>query len=764
MTRPKGIILSLIILLSGLLPCAGGTAIAEEIPPSDGVNSPADPNASQSQDFPPGGAGAIDVPPTTLIAHWTLDERSGPTAADSAGMRHGVVIGDALWRPYDGRIDGAMEFDGIGDQIDCGHGSVFDICDQITVAAWIRVNRFDREFQAIVTKGDSAFRLQRAQNTSMLEFACSGVQVPGTIYGNIYGTIPVDDGQWHHAAGVYDGQTISLYIDGRLDVRSTATGRINLNSWPVLIGENAEIPIRYWNGWIDEVRVYSSALDETQIQAISTAGRIWHVNRATGNDAFSGLSYEQALIRIQTAIDLAQDGDKVLVWPGVYSESLDFHGKAITVTSAADAAILESQSYAAYFHTGEGPSSVLRNMVIRNSPYAIRVSSGGRPTLKNLTIVGNQIGIRANDSSVPTIANCIFWDNPYGDLISGDLITCQAQSSWLRNDLDPMPVAWWKFDEGYGPIAYDTMGKSNGTVNGPTWTTGIVGNALDFDGTNDLVWIPDNDAIRLGSGDFTLSAWIYPRSSDLVERTILAKVEGLNNKEYMLQIRNQQPRLDVEKNHNSGRAVGATNCKAGQWQHIVVTFNSQTLQATFYYNGQMQLSPPLGQPITALPSCLNNDLLIGFRGGSYDGYGFEGKIDEVMLYNRVLTATQVQALYQKCLGPRFANPTVGDYHLLSQYGRYVPGSDPNLAQNKEGLWVLDDQTSPCIDGGDWTEPVGSEPMPNGARIDIGAHGGTPFASRSRWPLEGDFNHDGLVDLHDFAVFTAEWLVAVPWVP
>jgi parallel beta-helix repeat protein len=762
MTRPKGIILSLVILLSGLLPCAGPTAIAAESLPAGGVVAPADPNASQTPNDPPGNPAVTEVPPTTLVAHWKLDELSGTTAADSAGSHPGIVIGDGLWRPYDGRIDGAMEFDGIGDQIDCGHGSAFSIRDQITVAAWIRVNRFDRDFQAIITKGDSAFRLQRAQNTSALEFACSGVQVPGTSYGNIYGTIPVNDGQWHHAAGVYDGQTISLYIDGRLDVSSTATGRINQNSWPVLVGENAQIPMRYWNGWIDDVRIYSSALTESQIQSLSVAGRTWHVNRATGNDAFSGLSRQQAVGTIQPAINLAQDGDKVLVWPGVYSESIDFHGKAITVASATDAAIIESQGNAVDFHTGEGPSSVLRNMIVRNSQYGVIVSSNSRPTLKNLTIVGNLFGVRLDGSSMPTIANCIFWNNLNDDLVYE--FDCQAQFSWLRDDLDPMPVAWWKFDEGYGPTAKDTLGNSNGSLNGPTWTTGIVGNALDFDGIDDSVWIPDNDFIRLGTGDFTLSAWICPRSLDLDEYTVLAKVEGLNNKEYMLQVHAQQPRLDVEKDSNDGRAVGAANCKVGQWQHIVVTFNSRTLKATFYYNGQEQLSPTFGPVITALPVCLNNDLLIGLRGGSYDRYGFNGKIDEVMLYNRVLTVAQVQTLYQKCMGPRFANPLAGDYHLLSQYGRFMPVSDPNLARGKDGIWILDDQTSPCIDGGDWTESVRLEPMPNGARIDMGAHGGTPYASRSRWPLEGDFNHDGLVDLRDFAVFTSEWLMTVPWAP
>lgn len=752
MTAPKGIIVFLIMLLSGLLPCVGGTAIAKQTLSESPSVPPDDPN------FP-----FRTTPPTALVAHWKLDEFSGISARDSAGANPGIVIGDGLWKPYEGRIDGAMQFDGIGDQIDCGNGSALAIRDRITVAAWIRVKSFDRDFQAIVTKGDNAFRLQRARNTSALEFACSGVQVPGTSYGNIYGTVPVDNDQWHHAAGVYDGLTISLYIDGQLDVSSPATGKINLSTWPVLIGENAQIPLRYWNGWIDDVRIYSDALTPAQIQSLVAAGRIWHVNQTDGSNAFSGLTCDRPLATIQNAINLAQDGDKILVWPGVYTESLDFHGKAITVTSAADAAILESPGwYASAFHSGEGPDSVLRNLIIRNSQYAVVVTSGCCPTLKNLTIVENQHGVQAFDSASPSIVNCIFWNNRYGDLFSGDLIHLQAVSSWLRNDLDPMPVAWWKFDEGYGPVVYDAIGHNDGSVSGATWTTGIVGNALYFDGKDDSVWIADNDAIRLGAGDFTISAWIRPRSLEREEYTILAKVEGLNNKEYMLQLDERQPRLDIEANSNNGRAVGAVNCKTGQWQHIVVTFNSTRLLATFYYNGTRQLSPALGPAISAMPNQLNNDLFIGLRGGSYDGYGFDGAIDEVMLFNQVLTDSQVQTLYQKCLGPRFANPMAGDYHLLSQYGRFMPVSDPNMTGGGEGLWVIDDQTSPCIDAGDWTEPVLWEPMPNGARVNMGAHGGTPYASRGRWPLEGDFNHDGAVDFQDFTVFASEWLFAVPW--
>jgi len=63
----------------------------------------------------------------------------------------------------------------------------------------------------------------------------------------------------------------------------------------------------------------------------------------------------------------------------------------------------------------------------------------------------------------------------------------------------------------------------------------------------------------------------------------------------------------------------------------------------------------------------------------------------------------------------------GDYHLMSKAGRWDPAAK---------VWVQDTLTSPCIDAGDPTWPVGPEPAPNGNRINVGAYGGTSQASLS----------------------------------
>ncbi len=101
--------------------------------------------------------------------------------------------------------------------------------------------------------------------------------------------------------------------------------------------------------------------------------------------------------------------------------------------------------------------------------------------------------------------------------------------------------------------------------------------------------------------------------------------------------------------------------------------------------------------------------------------------------------------------PLFADPNNGDYHLLSQAGRWDPDSQQ---------WVRDDVSSPCIDGGDPTDWVGDEPAGSGGRINMGYFGGTAQASKTDFcngSLPGDINRDCVVNFVDFALMTSNWL-------
>lgn len=237
---------------------------------------------------------------------------------------------------------------------------------------------------------------------------------------------------------------------------------------------------------------------------------IYYVDAIDGDDFNNGSSLETAFATIQKGIESSKDSDIVLIYPGIYQEEINFLGKAITVQGVATSAgipILENPSdFAASFYHHEGPDSILKNIVIRNSIIAVFLS-GSSPTISNVTIVDNQSGISATFGAEPDIRNSIFWNNS-----GGDLIQCQASYSWIEDNIKCVPmeslVAHWQFDEGIGTTAYDSAGDKHGNIHGGQWVDGQINGALSFDGSDDYVELPDNDPIWLPMNDFSLSIWV----------------------------------------------------------------------------------------------------------------------------------------------------------------------------------------------------------------------------------------------------------------
>ncbi|MCP4256562.1 MAG: LamG domain-containing protein [Planctomycetes bacterium] len=205
-----------------------------------------------------------------LVAWWKFDEVNGDKVADSSGNRYqGKLIGNPQWKPASGKVNGALEFDGLGDFVEITNEPAFDLTGNITIAAWIKVNAFDKRWQAIVTKGDTSWRISRTAEENTLAFHCTGIESISSGWNNgIEGKKNVNDSQWHHAVGVYDGSTVFLYVDGVIDKSGKASGSIRMNDSPVFIGANSEKADREWNGLIDEVCIFRGAIDAKGIRAL----------------------------------------------------------------------------------------------------------------------------------------------------------------------------------------------------------------------------------------------------------------------------------------------------------------------------------------------------------------------------------------------------------------------------------------------------------------------------------------------------------------
>jgi hypothetical protein len=210
-------------------------------------------------------------------------------------------------------------------------------------------------------------------------------------------------------------------------------------------------------------------------------------------------------------------------------------------------------------------------------------------------------------------------------------------------------VSAYNFNEGSGTTLIDRTGNGRtGTLAGPTWTTsGKFGGALSFDGINDWVTVADANALDLTTG-MTLEAWVFPTANGGgIWRNVLIK-ERAGGEVYNLYSNTSTnvPVVYVVRAAQTGTpldAVGTSMLPVNAWTHLAVTYDGTTLR--LYVNGiQVGTRAVSGALLTSTGA-----LRIG--GNSIWGEFFQGRIDEVRIYNRALTTGEVQADMNTAIQP-----------------------------------------------------------------------------------------------------------------
>jgi len=200
----------------------------------------------------------FEVLPFDLLAYWKLDEAEGTLAADSAGDKDGTINGNPVWQPTSGKVNGALQFDGIDDYVStpfmlnpaAGAFSVFTwvkggapgqvIISQMTGANWLCADPSQGKFMTGLTRPPG------------------GRGAPPTLVSGFV----ITDGNWHCIGFVWDGSCRHLYVDGAEVANDVAplSDLVSAEGGLYFGAGNALTAGSFWSGLIDDVRIYDRSI------------------------------------------------------------------------------------------------------------------------------------------------------------------------------------------------------------------------------------------------------------------------------------------------------------------------------------------------------------------------------------------------------------------------------------------------------------------------------------------------------------------------
>lgn len=188
----------------------------------------------------------------SLVAHWRLNESEGDLATDSAGSAHGTLNGTPDWRPAEGAVDGALQFDGQANYIRVP--AVLSPADgPLSIFAWVRC---DSPGQVILSQAGGVNWL----STDMAGYFGTELTGTGRRSAPLWSQAAVTDGQWHRLGFVWTGAERILYVDD-IEVARDAQGSLAASRDDLLIAAGATLdPAAFFSGMIDDIRIYRRAI------------------------------------------------------------------------------------------------------------------------------------------------------------------------------------------------------------------------------------------------------------------------------------------------------------------------------------------------------------------------------------------------------------------------------------------------------------------------------------------------------------------------
>lgn len=545
--------------------------------------------------LPPLPVFASQVAADSLAGYWKLDETSSPAIDGSGAGNSGTWNGDVsrsstVPSAISFSNPGSGSFDGTGDYILTGGGITFAANAPKAISLWFKST--DASGVTLIHQNSNDFYLN-IDSSGHIDSWMNNNQ-------NDFGGSVLDDA-WHHLVWVYNGTAESVYIDGaQLGTSNTesapaGTGNIGIGATVSGAAEYA--------GLIDDVRIYRRALSTREIAELYSGNHLtayWNGNYGTG--------FERARS-----------------WSGSYVPD-PYTKLVIRATATGSLTLTGSIKYAELtINTG-----ALMNL---NGTGTTMNDSGtftnyGTLALKNTETLTNF----TNNTTRGTI------------LITGTGSTTglKTGTSYYNLTINDGLVAYFPLNETSGTRAADLSGYGNSgaLVNGPTISSTVApvnfhnARSVSFDGSDDYILAPQS-ALPTGNRARTLSAWIRTSSDTSGTKIPVAYGTCTSLQSFGFYL------TGTETLHFWGCSGGdintGRNLAVNTWYHLTATYDGS--RVAVYLNGK-QVAAAAKSLDTA-----GGGLFIG-NDGALDAanYAFPGNVDDVRVYNRVLTQGEISAL------------------------------------------------------------------------------------------------------------------------
>lgn len=212
------------------------------------------------------GQSSAKIDPETIVGLWLFDQNSGQTVTDSSGnANHGKFVKNPKW--VKGKFGNALEFDaGPYVEVPLSKTNDFTGWEAISVCAWYKTDVLSDE-KWMIRDGQVMIGQTAAPNEWSIAIRINGAWINTE---GLKSNFPVEKGVWTHVAGVYNGSTSKLFVNGKFDREKPAKGGLEKNTNPIMIGSRGGGQL--YDGLIDEVAIFSVPLSTDDIKHIMDQG------------------------------------------------------------------------------------------------------------------------------------------------------------------------------------------------------------------------------------------------------------------------------------------------------------------------------------------------------------------------------------------------------------------------------------------------------------------------------------------------------------